>query len=219
MVELRPFEGAINRTSLVVLEKGKTTSFPISGMMWTKKTGGEIDQFVDIKVRKIARHTKMVVAPIAKSVRSPWLMVRPKALSAVRKALGKSDYEAHAGIYTDMNGVYWVEVVEKQPKALLVRNLADIGKRKVERTEASIENELVFPLLRGRDVDKWKYSASAYIILPTNKEGKTLSLRELRSGFPKAFGYFNRYRGDLISRGGEPYKSMLADWHKPKVRK
>jgi len=219
MVELRPFEGTINRTSLVVLEKGKTTSFPISSVMWTKKTGGEIDQFLDLEeVRKIVRHTKMVVAPVAKSVRSSWLMVRPKALSAVRKALGKSDYEAHAGIYTDMNGVYWVEVLEKQPKTLLVRNLADIGKRKVERTEASIENELVFPLLRGRDVDKWKYSASAHIILPINKEGKTLSLRELRSGFPKAFGYFNRFRGDLISRGGEPYKSMLADWRKPKVR-
>ena len=42
LVELYPFEGAINRTALITMAKGQTT-FPISSTMWSNPRGGGID--------------------------------------------------------------------------------------------------------------------------------------------------------------------------------
>lgn len=217
MVELRPFENAINRTSLLILSKGRT-EFPFTGSMWTKKTSGEIDQFLDLnEVKKITQRTPMVLQPISSDIHSSWLMVTPKALPAVQKVLGISLNQANAGVYTDINGVYWVSLIGKQAGKILIENLGDIGEKKVQEINCSIEPELIFPLLRGRDVKKWGFDPSIHIVLPVDTDGKTFSLDILQSNYPRTFNYFNKFFKDLISRGGEPYKKKLKDWHKRKI--
>jgi SAM-dependent methyltransferase len=49
--------------------------------------------------------------PVASSDHtSPWLTARPKALKAIRKVLGRSEYEAHEGVNTGgTNAVYWLK--------------------------------------------------------------------------------------------------------------
>src|ERR1019366_10286737 len=84
---------------------------------------------------------------------SAWLTAAEPEQSAMRVAVGRSHYRAYAGSYTGgLNGAYWVEVLaHRTDGTLLVRNL-NVGRIAVESVTTSIEPDLVFPLLRGRDV-------------------------------------------------------------------
>jgi len=168
LVKLQPFEGASNRTSTVVLEKGKATEYPVTYTLWQKTKLGRLA--VDSVLEEVEERTlrlELAAQPVNASERtSPWITARPKALSAVEKVIGKSDYHAHAGACTWANGVYWLRILEKRPDELLVvENLYDVGKLKLKQVKSLIEPDLVYPLLRGRDVGRWQAQPSAYILM------------------------------------------------------
>ncbi|MCS7177250.1 MAG: SAM-dependent methyltransferase [Candidatus Kapabacteria bacterium] len=167
MVSLQPFEGASNRTAIVVLEKGKATTYPVPYTVWRRVKGARFayDSTLE-EVTDATQRLHSVAEPVdPHDPTSPWLTARPKALRAVRKILGKSDYEAHAGAYTGgANAVYWVELVLRRPDGLVVvRNLTEGAKIKVNDVTEPIEPDLLYPLLRGRDVQRWRAEPSAWI--------------------------------------------------------
>lgn len=84
---------------------------------------------------------------------SSWITGKPKALKAVRKILGPSDYSAHEGCNTGgANGVYWVEIVERRNDGLVVvSNITKGAKRKVESIQAAIEPDLIYLLERASE--------------------------------------------------------------------
>src|SRR2546427_9739594 len=56
---------------------------------------------------------------------------------------------------TNPNAVYWLEIIDRRPDGLVVvSNITEGAKRKVENVQAAIEPELLYPLLRGRDVNR-----------------------------------------------------------------
>lgn len=212
MVDLHPFEGAVNRTALLVLEHG-TTRFPIETVMWTRNKPGQLDiSSTKEEVLKMTKRAKMGMEPIGNDTQSSWMMASSQAIKALRKALGQSAYKAHEGTVTDANSIYWINVLDKQGKRLLIENLHSIGRKKVSGTRQLIEPDLVRPLLRGRDVGKWLFETSAYILLPVDENGDTLSLKEMRSCYPDTLKFFTKYFNELVHRGGEPYKSQLEPW-------
>jgi hypothetical protein len=77
-----------------------------------------------------------------------------------------------------LNGCFWIQVLERLPNGeLLIQNLHDVGKIKVQQVQAVIEPDLVYPLLRGRDVQRWHAEPSAYIIL-ANRTDKLAGIFE-----------------------------------------
>jgi hypothetical protein len=134
-------------------------------------------------------------------------------LKAVRKVLGKSDYEAHEGVNTGgANAVYWVDIVYKRPDGLvMVRNITEGAKVKVQEVTEPIEPDLLYPLLRGRDVQRWKAEPSAWIIV-THKPGMRLNAipeKEMQECYPRTYGYFKRFEQTLLKRGGWEVKQMM----------
>jgi len=80
-----------------------------------------------------------------------------------------------------------------------------------------VEKELVYPLIRGRDVKKWRISQDlGYILLPVDEDGKTLLHNDLKIKYPQTWKYFSNFINDLINRGGEPYKSKLKPYREKK---
>jgi len=71
---------------------------------------------------------------------SAWIAAKPKALRAIRRILGSSDYRTHAGSFTGgANAVYLVEVTGARPGGLtIVSNITEGAKRKVEATQAAL---------------------------------------------------------------------------------
>jgi len=158
----------------MVLEKGKPTTYPVLYTFWRKK--GRKRFTYDSTLEEVTKATVRLNF-VAESVdpsdpTSPWLTAHPKAIKAVRKVLGKSDYVAHEGVNTGgANAVYWVDIVYKRTDGLVVvRNITEGAKVKVDEVTEPIEPDLLYPLLRGRDVQRWKAEPSAWIIVPHTPE-------------------------------------------------
>lgn len=177
MANLKPFEGASNRTAIVILERGRTTTYPVQYSHWYKPGGGsmipEDVTLEEVTREKIATYRQFVTEPVDEAdPTSSWISGRPRALNAMKKVLGASDYQAHAGVYTGgANGVYWLEIVGRRPDGMVVvSNITEGAKREVESVQAAIEPDLLYPLLRGRDVGRWAAKPSAYIVMVQDPE-------------------------------------------------
>jgi hypothetical protein len=205
MVSLQPFEGASNRTAVMVLEKGRQTTYPVPYTVWRKVKGARFtyDSTLEEVINATVRLNFNAEPVDPSDPTSPWLTARPKAIKAVRKVLGKSDYVAHAGAYTGgANAVYWVNIVLKRPDGLVVvRNITEGAKVKVDEVTEPIEPDLLYPLLRGRDVQRWKAQPSAWILMVQDPEERQGYDEEwLQENCPRTYGYLKRFEEVLRER-------------------
>jgi hypothetical protein len=128
---------------------------------------------------------------------------------------GRADYVAHLGANTGgANGVFWLDVVACDGTQAVVRNLADVGKARVEAVEATIEAELLHPLLRWGDVARYHAAPRNYLLLtqdPHSRRGLAADL--LASRFPNARAYLERFRELLLRRAAyRRYQSAGPFW-------
>jgi len=64
LVELYPFEGAVNRTALVIISKGQT-EFSIPCVMWSNPKSRGIDIEAELEdVKKTTKQLDMILAPV-----------------------------------------------------------------------------------------------------------------------------------------------------------
>ena len=229
---LQPFEGATNRTATFVVRKSRSAfKYPVPYVIWRKSAGDRISQ--DDSLQEVQNKTTRVLfsaQPVnSEDKTSPWLTAPREALSGVEKVLAHSDYRAYAGSCTWLSGVFWVRILKETPDGrLLIENLNDVGKIKLPRVQAQIDADLVYPLLRGRDVLRWHAEPSAHIILAnrTDKLGG-IPEPEMKRKHPKTFAYFARFEEQLRRRSGfkqyfsptDPFYSIynvgpytMADW-------
>ncbi|MDI6857240.1 MAG: N-6 DNA methylase [Dehalococcoidia bacterium] len=213
MVRLQPFEGASNRTSVVIIEKAAATTYPVPYTLWRKRLKGtSIPQEATLDaVSEMTMRSNFVAMPVASDeATAPWITGRPQALRAATRVIGRAAYEGHVGVHTvGGNGVYWLNIVARRPDGLLVvSNVNEGAKRKAEAVQASVEPDLVYPLLRGRDVRAWYGVPSLHMLVPHSTETGWQAINEaaLDSEFPRAYGYLKRFQNHLLERA--PYKLL-----------
>jgi SAM-dependent methyltransferase len=214
MVSLQPFEGASNRTAVMVLEKGKPTAYPVPYTVWRKQ--GRKRFTYDSTLEEVTNATvrlKFVAEPVNPSdPTSPWLTARPKVIRAIRKVLGKSDYKAHEGVNTGgANAVYWVDIYKRPDGLVVVRNITEGARVRVNEVTEPIEPDLLYPLLRGRDVQRWKAEPSAYIIVPRlhNNPNQVIPANQMQRQYPHTYGYLKRFEDVLLRRADAMVRSAL----------
>jgi len=204
LVTLYPFEGAINRTSLIVIEKKGETEFPIPCVMWNNPRSSGMPQEAELEeVKEATKQFDMILAPIRKgkeNVNMSWMITGERAYEGVIKAMRASGYRAYEGTNTALNSVYWINILSKEPTGILIENLSNIGKRKVKENRTVIEPNHIYPLMRGRDIKKWYSTHSNYMVVPFNEEGSMLEESELKIRFLKFYEYFTKFKTELISR-------------------
>lgn len=218
--DFQPFEGAMNRTAIFVCRRArKPVKPPYPYTVWTKTRRGRVatDETLG-EVRHATRRQKMGAIPVdAEKPTSPWLTAPKVALLALRKVRGKSAYHAHAGACTWLNGVYWVRILREVPGGVLIENLHDVGKIKVDKVQCAVERDLLYPLLRGRDVRRWRAEPSAHIILAQDPKTRAgIPESDMRARFPKTYAYLKRFEDQLRERSGfrkyfdpsDPFYSM-----------
>lgn len=202
----QPFEGATNRTAVFVCRKSNRRSkYPVRYEVWKKSHRGRIG--FEAQLAAVLEGTsRQVLAAIPVTdgdLSSPWLTADRHVLSAVRKVIGNSHYSARAGSCTWLNGVFWVRVIRRTAQGVVIENLHNIGKIKVEEFQGSIEPDLLFPLVRGRDVRRWCGSASVEILLPQDPEERMGILEaQMRRRFPRTYAYLKRFETELRARSG-----------------
>ena len=67
----------------------------------------------------------------------------------------------------------------------------------MKHVQAVIEPDLVYPLLRGRDVGRWRAAPSTHIILTQDSETrKAIPEVEMKRCLPKTYAYLKQFEGD-----------------------
>jgi hypothetical protein len=219
LVALKPFEAAANRTAIIALQKGAPTQYPVPYLVWRKRQGKRTHENMTLAEARVAAPPRTHAAfPITSKRGAPWITGPAGALEAVQKAIGKSEYRAWAGACTWLNGVYWVRILEELPDGtVLIENLHDVGKIAVPQTRARVERDLLYPLLRGRDVQPWRAQPQDFILMvqdPHTRKG--YAEREMRDRWPLTYAYFKRFEKELRARSGfrkyfkpdDPFYSM-----------
>jgi Eco57I restriction-modification methylase len=206
------FEGATNRASIFIAQKTKEPfRYPIPYTTWKKTSRARIGtKFTLGEVYANTKRKKVRAEPVdRKSPTSPWLTAPRDALKGIKKILGKSDYKAHEGVNSGgLNGVYWIRVLEYFPNGdLLIENMGNIGKIKVRTVQRRIEGDLVYPLLRGRDVKRWNAEPSHYFINPQDKEDVRCGIpsKTMKIKYEKTYSYFFNFRKEISDRADRKY--------------
>ena len=210
MVELKPFEGAANRTAVAVFVKGSRVRYPVSYSYWRKKRMGQGSAlgfdtpYLDITKDKITFKAWFAEPVDSADPTSSWITASRKMLSSLRKMQGTSSYVARKGVYASANGVFWLEVIGRRPGGqLIVSNVTEKSKIRIERVQAGIEPDLVYPLLRGMDVSRWLATPKVSILV-THEEGmrlKAIPEMEMQSRYPKTWAYLIRHKETLRKTG------------------
>lgn len=221
MVDLQPFEGATNRTAVVILQRGQRAKYPVPYNVWRKVAPGRVPEEATLE-EALARCAvrQFVAQPVdAADPTSSWLTGKRRALEAVQKVLGESDYVGRAGASTWLNGVYWLEIVGRRPDGLLVvSNLTEGAKREVENVQAAVEPDLIYPLLRAGDVTRWQATPEVYLLTvqdPVKRRGYDEGW--LATTLPKTYAYLKHFEAPLRERSGykryfkpsDPFYSMF----------
>ncbi|OFX17726.1 MAG: hypothetical protein A2Z18_04965 [Armatimonadetes bacterium RBG_16_58_9] len=220
------FEAATNRTAVFVGDR-QTEDFlyPVRYIIWNGPSRIDQDCTLDAVLTTTSRR-EVGACPIEPDEdTSPWLTAPTTALTGIHKVIGSSHYEAHEGVNTGgLNGAYWVRVRQKLPSGLLlIENLHDVGKRKVEHVTTSVEPDLVYPLLRGRDVGRWKATPSCHIVAPQDpvRQREGILEKTMKTRYPNTYEYLRGFRDELAGRKdmqyyphGAPFYTMrnVADY-------
>ena len=204
MVDLQPFD-ASNRTSLLVLDKGEETEYPIPYTVWEKEKSGAISEDYTLpEVLDRVSKVEQEAAPIQPdNPTSPWLTSEKGTIETLRKAVGESEYEAHEGVNTGgANGVYWVDVLSRESDGTLrIQNRPDMGRKDIEQHKGVVESDLIYPLYRGRDVGRFSTEYERYVILAQEPETRAgIPVDEMRIEHPKTYQFLSNFEKPLRER-------------------
>lgn len=163
MVAIQPFEGATNKTGTVAAIKGVPTesTFPYSVYMPVGRP-----EAIDDAPEMIEE--QMLAFPVDDEPGAPWATVPKSQGFLLESVFGASKYEAQIGVDTmGANGVFWIRPIERKGEdCVVVANLGDVGKKKVTNRTGLVSRELVHLLVRGQNIDKWRYHAAQHILIP-----------------------------------------------------
>ena len=194
---LRVFRDATTKTATLVLEKGRPTTYPVPYFCW--QTQQQCN----------ACHAEPV-AP--EQPGSAWRITDQHHQTQHVPASQKSDYTAMLGANTGgANGVCWVTIVSRESnQCVTIRNLAACGKQPLPVIEAEIESELLYPLLRWRDVDRFSAIPSTWSIIVQDPATRTgLPLEIMQAKYPKTLAFLRKFETQLRNRAA--YRKYLPD--------
>ncbi len=202
---------ATNKAAIIYCKKGEKTEYPINYNIWSKKEKVNLTDnsllYKDVKSK--VKLEKFLAMPSSKKTGSPWAIfsaANKKFPELVKKYSGSSPYLGKAGVTTWMNGVYYVKILQTYPDGkILIENLNTIGKKKVQLVRAKIEPDLVYPLIRGRDVGIWElnHTDNIYIIITNDPATrKAIPLSRMKVEYPKTYNYLLKFKEVLITRSG-----------------
>lgn len=238
LVDIRPFEGATNRTALFIAVKGLSTKYPIKYIKWkfkkefmNKKLKKDIFEMTLEEVINVTERVMLEARPVIDTnPQSVWIILPPGQYNKLKKLFKRSPYTAHKGVNFSVVGAFWVMIKRKGSTnySIVVKTYSP-PRAKIEITpqEKEIEKSLVYPLIRGVDLEKWKSNIKIYTILPFETKIKTLddkiiveineinSEKEMREKYSKTYEYLLKYKEAILRVKQEPYKSAFASGEKP----
>lgn len=201
MSDLQPFEEAANRTAVLSLEKGLQTHYPVRYSVWLKKDSSSFVEDSELQhvLEATARQEMLAFTIDPSDATSPWITGPAGTLAVLVPKIRASEYVARMGAHFGASGVFWVRILSQQKAGrLLVENTGG-GKKKVPSRSSVIEDDLVFPLIRGRDMSRWSFKPVLGVIMVQDQSNlsRPMPLKILRRQHPLTYQHLAEFE-DLL---------------------
>lgn len=203
LVSIQPFEEAANKTAAIILKKGEKTEYPVPYVVWAKKKGvGKIttDSLLD-EVLPLLQKKNYIARPIGLNIGS-WqtYLVETEGLLRIE---GNNQYTARSGAYTSPYGVFWLSIGQVLSNGnLIINNMPEKGKRKIPNIKETIEPDLVYPTIRGSDIERWGATSKIFMLLVNDPNNPMSGYKEevMKSSWPRTYSYLLRFKDFLVSQ-------------------
>ncbi len=236
-----PFSGVGTTVGALLFQKGEKTRWPVEVLRWERIPRLEIanrppsDKFPRIDGKPV-RQIPLQAEPSDRSKPESALRFfdpkkRETPFPASREvdrdvyppipdSTEDSPYVARLGVNAaGGGGVFWLRPEGPEPEGdysglIRVRNLADVGKRKVPEVVAELESTLLYPLVRWRDVDRFRVKSSGLILLPQDPlTRRGIPMEVMATRYPRTLAYLEIFRQMLESRAAyRKFQSRAPYW-------
>jgi hypothetical protein len=210
LVSVQPFEGAANKTAAIILKKRGQTEYPVPYTVWKRKKGvGRVPTNLKLKeARKYLEKETLLARPIGKPNGS-WQTIC-EGDGRLRRIEGENAYQSRLGARVEPYGVFWLEIKEKlSNRNLIVRNMVEKGKRRIKQIEERIEPDLVYPAVRGADIERWGTKPEICVLMVQDPEqSEPYSEKKMKRDWPHTFNYLSQFKQILLSRGSRTVREL-----------
>jgi len=202
LASIQPFEGATNKTAAIILKKGEKTEYPVPYIVWSKKKGvGKIatDKLLDEVLPRLQKK-RYIAKPIG-SIVGAWQTQSAEA-EGLEEVEGKNHYKAILGANPNPYGVFWLELKQVLSDGnIIIRNLTERGRQKIQSVEERIESDLVYPAIRGADIQRWGIQSKIYMLVVQDPKTRRGYLEEFfKRNYPRIYGYLIKFKEILLER-------------------
>ena len=233
MKGLKPFPDAANKTAVALFTKKAmgTIRYPLDYRVWLGKPkldatgkpklgrGGQVARLKSINphlqgaaVMNLVDVIPMEANPVSDAMEgAPWAIMKPGHFAACKPMFGASTWvNGRKGITTDLNGVYFVDVLDANPEEQMVkvRTRPHEGKTDLGQPRAFwVEAQSLFPLAKGAgDLHPCHFlpESSLFAFVP-NKGIDSAALDTAAALFssnnnPKTYQFFKAYQPFMQAR-------------------
>lgn len=154
MKALKPFEDASNHTVVAVFDKSDLPAkFPVPYRIWNSAAGSTKSIAVALPLKGVLARVRIEdqeAAP-ADGNGSPWAVLAKGRHQVLKGLAGTCAWvSGRKGITADLNGVYFVPVLQDNGTLVQVRSRPDAGKKSIGPVKTGwVEPELLYPLIKG----------------------------------------------------------------------
>jgi hypothetical protein len=190
-------------------EKGRL-GFLITQEVFKSKGAGKIPSDISFeKAAQLLTKKKLLAMPIGGETGSWRTMSRTgKEIVGIQ---GRNAYQARLGARVEPYGVFWLEIIQVLSDGdLIVRNRVELGKRDIKSVESRIENALVYPAIRGADINRWGIKSGIFVLIvqdPIKRYG--IPEEVMKKKWPRTFQYLVPFKDVLIQR------ASFKKYHEP----
>jgi len=220
-VNVEPFKhlGVGNKTATISLKKNAHTNYPLRYRKWHKHDSSIIDpnMSLDEVLAECIGYEDLYAKPI-NEFNSPWMITTEEKRRIFDKMMNvdveNTAYLARKGVDTSANGIFWLVQKEQISKKIVYVDNTPQNSRKPIRhiTDFPIETDFLYPLLRGRDVKKWRHDSTNSILLAYRFDGKYVEKDDLAVSCPRTYEYFYKEQhgfSDTLKERANYKKFML----------
>ncbi len=221
---IQPFSPeAANQPVFLALRKGSKAAYPVPTTQWRRAEARGHLSGQWTHVRPALRPAEGESNPVTRAVsNSAWSFQAEGAPPLLEG--GANSWEFGKGLDTrGANGIFFVRIRRRRPATneVEIENLPLQGRdrRRVTALRGAVASELVYPLVRGRDVTYWRAVPSMYIVAPYEPGdlGRLLPEEELVDRFLSTRNWLGRFREILAGRRPPPNRNWhmeASDWYR-----
>lgn len=232
MKGLKPFEDASNHTTIAVFKKSENKpEYPVPYRVWGPSIGHKraikASQMLETVMDTI-QYDEKEAFPVNEAG-SPWAILAPHRFDAIKYLSRQCSWtKGRKGITTDLNGVFFVPILNVNETYVQIRSRPEAGKKDIGPVKkAWVEPEDLYPLIKGAsDFEECYLKISApwmddeerlYTFVPntgiSNSHYIESAERMNRDEFKKTAAWFDSFESVLQARSTYRRQMKGAPFH------